>query len=114
MKWKWTIFNADLNPTIGAEQKGIRPVLVISDEYYNELMPVVSVLPLTSLKKGRLVYPNEVLISEGTAGVKYDCIIMIHQIRTISKQRLVKEIGSIENGEIQLKIIEAFKIHFNL
>ncbi len=34
MNWKWHIFNADLNPSLGSEQQGVRPVLVISDEQY--------------------------------------------------------------------------------
>jgi len=62
------IFLADLNPVVGSEQKGKRPVLVVSDEDFNQVMPVVTILPITSLKKGRRVYPNEVLISKGIGG----------------------------------------------
>ena len=39
MTWKWGVFLADLNPVIGSEQKGKRPVLVVSDEDFNSLMP---------------------------------------------------------------------------
>ena len=49
------IFLADLNPIIGSEQRGKRPVLVVSDEVFNSVTPVVPILPLTSLKKGRRI-----------------------------------------------------------
>ncbi len=114
MNWKWEIFNADLNPTIGSEQQGIHPVLVISDENYNRLMPVVSILPITSLKKGRVIYPNEVLLLAGKANLKTDSIVLVHQIRTIAKQRLVKLIGSLSDEELQLKINDALRVHLNL
>ena len=58
MNYKWGIFIADLNPVQGSEQKGTRPVIVVSDEDFNRLMPVVTILPITSLKEGRRVYPN--------------------------------------------------------
>ena len=51
-------------------------------------MPVVTVLPITSLKKDRKVYPNEVMLKEGTGGLSHNSIVLAHQIRTISKQRL--------------------------
>ncbi len=114
MKYRWMIFHADLNPVIGAEQKGIRPVLVISEETYNAVMPVVTILPITSLKSGRKVYPNEILIKAGTGNIPHDSIILAHQIRTISKQRLITQIGSIENLNIQDQIIEAIKIHLDI
>ena len=53
MNYKWRIFSADLNPVIGSGTERKRPVLVISDEDFNIVMPVVTVLPLTSLKEGR-------------------------------------------------------------
>ena len=62
MTYKWKIFLADLSPVIGSEQKGIRPVLIISDEDYSLLMPLVTIFPITSKRTGRNIYPNEVLI----------------------------------------------------
>jgi len=51
--YKWRIFIANLNPVKGSEQRGNRPVLVISDEDFNQVMPVITILPITSLKQGR-------------------------------------------------------------
>ena len=117
MMYKWNIFFADLSPVIGSEQKGTRPVLIVSDEDYSTLMPVVTILPITSLKSKRRIYMNEVLINaeqESKTGLTGDSIILAHQIRTISKKRLINNIGKIEDLEIKYRIDEALRIHLNL
>ncbi len=118
MNYKWRIFSADLNPVTGSEQRGTRPVLVISDEDFNIVIPVVTVLPLTSLKEGRKIYPNEVLIRmekhQAKTGLLSDSIILAHQIRTISKNRLKDLLGGIDDLVVQEKINEALRIHLNL
>ena len=60
--FRWNIFLANLDPVIGPEQGKTRPVLVISEDQINRILPVVNVLPITSRKAGRKIYPNEVLI----------------------------------------------------
>ncbi len=114
MSYKWSIFMADLNPVIGSEQQGKRPVLVISDETTNSVMPVVTILPLTSLKKGRRVYPNEALLKKGIANLDADSIVLAHQIRTIAKQRLMVCLGEIADATLQSQINEALRVHLNL
>ena len=117
MVLKWKIFTANLNPIVGAEQKGVRPVLVISDDDYSIAMPLVTILPITSLKPGRKVYPNEVLIGKqdsNKTGLTNDSLVLAHQIRTISKKRLLNPIGSIEDIDIQEIINDALRIHLNL
>ena len=114
MEYKWTIFMANLNPVTGSEQRGTRPVIVVSDESFNGVMPVVTVLPVTSLKEGRRVYPNEVLLNKGQAGVMQDSIILAHQVRTIAKKRLLNKIGFLDDAGEQEKVRNALKIHLNL
>jgi mRNA interferase MazF len=114
---KWKIFTANLNPIVGSEQKGVRPVLVISDDDYSIAMPLLTILPITSLKHGRKVYPNEVLIGKqdsNKTGLANDSLVLAHQIRTISKKRLFHLIGSIEDIDIQEIINDALRIHLNL
>ncbi|MEI9479481.1 MAG: type II toxin-antitoxin system PemK/MazF family toxin, partial [Deltaproteobacteria bacterium] len=55
MTYQWRIFLASLEPTKGSEQSGMRPVLVISRERINQMLPVVNVIPLTSLKSAERV-----------------------------------------------------------
>lgn len=114
MNYKWGIFFADLNPVIGSEQRGTRPVLVISDEDFNKVMPVVTVLPITSLKEGRKLYPNEALAKKESGGLLHDSIILAHQIRTISKQRLKESLGFINDSKTQDAINNALRVHLNL
>ena len=114
MNFKWSVFMADLSPVIGSEQQGKRPVLVISDETANSVLPVVTILPLTSLKKGRRIYPNELLLKKGVAGLEVDSIVLAHQIRTISKQRLSNCLGAVADDTLQAGINEALRVHLNL
>lgn len=114
MNFKWGIFIADLNPVIGSEQKGKRPIIVISDEDFNRVMPVITILPITSRREGRKVYPNEVLLKAGYGGLSQDSIILAHQIRTISKQRLQESIGFINDYSTREVINESLRVHLNL
>jgi len=114
MNYKWSIFMVDLNPVIGSEQQGRRPVLIISNEITNSVMPVITILPITSLKKGRRIYPNEALLKKDMAGLESDSIVLAHQIRTISKQRLTTCTGEISDSKIQSQINEALRVHLNL
>ncbi len=51
---QYDVYLADLNPTVGREQFGKRPVLIISNNYEN-LLDVVTIIPITSLKDGRKI-----------------------------------------------------------
>jgi len=84
------IFWADLNPVIGREQAGHRPVLVVSNDIENR-MDIVTVVPITSRKSGRRIYPNEVLITLA----EREAILLCHQVRTISKKRIGRRIGKL-------------------
>lgn len=113
-KYQWHIFQANLDPVTGSEQRGTRPVLVVSDDNYNQLMPIVTVLPLTSRKPGRQIYPNEVILPKGTAGLTDESIIMSHQIRTISKTRLASLYGKIQSESLKETVRQSLKIHLTL
>lgn len=112
--FRWNIFLANLDPIIGSEQSRTRPVLVISEEDINRILPVVNVLPITSRKPGRKIYPNEIIIPEGIGGLMKESIILCHQIRTLDKIRLAKTIGMIDSLEIQENIIEALAFQLGI
>jgi len=105
MQFKWYIFLANLEPVVGSEQGKTRPVLVISEEEINQILPVVNVLPITSRKPERRIYPNEVLMPANTGGLEKESIVLCYQIRTLDKKRLIKEIGKIEDLNLQDEII---------
>ncbi len=111
---RWHIYIADLDPVEGSEQGGQRPVIIVSNEDFNQVMPVLTVLPLTSLKPTRKIYPGEVLIRKGEANLDADSLVMAHQIRTISKSRLRKDIGFLNEPSFQQTIENAIKLHLGL
>ena len=103
MTYQWHVFLASLDPTQGSEQAGRRPVLVISRERINQLLPVVNVLPLTS-HKGRRIYPNEVLLPAQTAGLRADSVVLCYQLRTLDKARLGTNFGEITDAKLRQAI----------
>ncbi len=104
--FRWNIFLANLDPIVGSEQGKTRPVLVISEEEINQILPVVNVLPLTSAKPGKKMYPNQVFLSAVITSLPKNSIALCYQIRTLDKQRLLKKIGEIKDRRIREEIIE--------
>jgi mRNA interferase MazF len=106
---QYDVYLADLNPIIGREQSGKRPVLIISNNYEN-LLDVVTIIPITSLKNGRKIYPNELLL-------KYELekpsILLCQQIRTISKNRLIKKLTTIDSFITKKKIVNVLCRRFD-
>jgi mRNA interferase MazF len=105
---RWAICKADLDPVIGSEQGKSRPVLIISEDKINEVLNIVNILlPITSRKVGRLIYPNEALLPAGSFGLANESIILCHQIRTVDKRRLSKNYGQVGDVNLQNEIIDA-------
>ena len=63
------VYDARLDPTEGAEQAGSRPVVIVSRDAINASSPVVIVVPCTTYRPGRHLYPSQVLLhaSEGAS-----------------------------------------------
>jgi mRNA interferase MazF len=93
------IWMADLNPVKGSEQEGFRPVVIVSGNMLNTYLPIVIACPLTSNVKN--MKGNIVLNPNTTNGLKCDSEVLIFHIRSISKERLVKMIGTISDAELK-------------
>ena len=108
---KGDIVYAILNPVIGSEQGGERPVVVIQNNLGNEYNPTIIVAPLTKiLKKKKL--PMHVFIPKNSF-LRFDSQILIEQTRTLDKSRIVNYLGSLNEYQIQLidnALIETFSI----
>jgi mRNA interferase MazF len=87
---KWDIWRANLDPVIGSEQGKSRPVIIISEDDINEILNIVNIVPITSRKPGRIIYPNEVLMSAQKFGLDQESIALSHQIRTIVSSKRKK------------------------
>lgn len=104
---RWSIWHANLDPVVGSEQGKKRPVLVLSDTALNDILPVVNVIPITSRKPGRRIYPNEALLTNATGGLTSDSLVLCYQIRTLDKQRLLRLYGRVEDASRQEEILTA-------
>ncbi len=89
------IFLANLQPVVGSEQGGIRPVLIIQNNLSNKYSPVVIIAAITS-KIFTKEFPTNVFISKKDSKLSKDSTILLNQIRTIDKIRLVKKVSSLD------------------
>ena len=90
-----TIYYAELNPVIGSEQGGTRPVLIISNDIGNKHSPTVIIAPITSRVHTKAKLPTHTLIKDFN-GLDKNSIILFEQIRTIDKQRLREYLGTLD------------------
>ena len=102
------LFSACLDPVVGSEQGGIRPVLVIQNDVGNRYSPTVIVLAVTGqVNKTKL--PTHVPVSAEGTGLQKDSVILAEQIRTLDKRRLRERIGTLR-PETMEKVSRALKI----
>ena len=102
------LFSASLDPVVGSEQGGVRPVLVIQNDVGNRYSPTVIVLAITGqVNKARL--PTHVNVPAGDTGLQKDSVVLAEQIRTLDKRRLRERIGSLP-PEIMEQVGEALRI----
>ena len=106
------IFLANLEPIRGSEQGGVRPVLIIQNDISNEYSPVTIIAAITS-KKFEKEFPTNVFLLKKDSGLNKDSTVLLNQIRTIDKNRLVKKISSLDL-QLMSKIEMAIKISLNL
>lgn len=98
---RFDVYLINLDPTVGSEIKKIRPCLIISPDEMNRHIRTVIIAPMTSAGKE---YPTRI----SCTFKKKKGQIVIDQIRTIDKSRLIKRLGTI-NPNTQLEVIEVLQ-----
>ncbi len=89
----------DLSPSRGREQSGLRPALVLSvDKFNHGPADLVIVVPITKTKRG---IPTHVLVPAGEAGLTFDSYIKCEDLRSVSKDRLVRHMGDVTYPRIE-------------
>jgi len=91
------IYYADLDQTIGSEQSGTRPSLVVQNDLGNRHSPTTQIVPLTTRHK-KASLPTHVRLSPA-CGLDTTSIALIEQLRTIDKSRLDAYVGRISTSE---------------
>ena len=93
------VYLANLNPINGSEQGGKRPVLVISNNNGNHYSSVLIIAPLTSRDKSKWL-PTQVRLPESFRALGGQNVIMLEQIRTIDKERIVEYLGKVNFSQM--------------
>ena len=98
------IWFANLDPTQGSEQAGLRPVVIISGNMMNQNTGLCLACPLsTKIKR----FPATIVISKNIQnGLTQDSEALIFQIRVLSHTRLVRRIGEISQQELNKMVLE--------
>ena len=105
------LFYADLNPVVGSEQGGIRPVLVIQNDVGNHFSPTVVAAAITR-RKAKNSLPTHILL-ENVPGLAPTSLLLLEQLRTIDRKRLRGYIGRISK-EKMLEVDAALAISIGI
>lgn len=102
------IFYAELNPVIGSEQGGTRPVLIISNNTGNRHSQTVIIAAITSRIHTKAKLPTHTTVNDFD-GLDKNSVILLEQIRTIDKQRLKQYLGMMPDS-IMARVDKALAI----
>ena len=101
---QYHIVLVNLDPTLGSEIKKTRPCVIVSPNEMNKFLNTIVIAPMTSTSKA---YPTRVSVNHN----KQSGWVVIDQIRTIDRQRIIKQLGELSEKEI-IKVKEVIKETF--
>lgn len=93
------IYYAELNPVIGSEQGGTRPVLIISNDIGNKHSPTVIVAAITS-RQSKSKLPTHYYLA-GVEGLPANSIVLLEQLRTLDKKRLKEHLTRLDEHRME-------------
>lgn len=88
------VWRADLAPTRGSEQSGVRPVLVVQTDRANASSPHTVIVPFTTRIRQRLL-PSHAFVPAGDGGLTQDSVALCEQIRAVDVGRLLSRLGQL-------------------
>ena len=94
------VWRADLSPTRGTEQAGVRPVLVVQSDRANATSPHTIIVPFTTRIRQRLL-PSHVFVPAMEGGLTQDSVALCEQIRVIDLDRLLNKLGELSAQRMQ-------------
>ena len=111
VKWGDIVF-VNFGENEGSEQGGIRPAIIIQNDKGNEHAPTTIVASITSQEKRYL--PTHVIVKPWQSGLNKVSTILMEQIRTIDKSRIISKVGHIETDWLKEKIKKSLTISLNM
>ena len=91
------VYDAYLDPAEGSEQRGTRPVIIVSRDAINEASPVVLAVPCSAYRQQH-VYPSQVLLRAAEGGLDRNSVAMAEQVRAIDKRRMGRLRGTLSEA----------------
>ncbi len=107
------VYDARLDPVEGSEQGGTRPVVVVSRDSIHNNSAVALVVPFTTFRPQRRLYPSHVVVRTPEGGLTADSVALAEQARVLSQPRLVRLRGALEPGTLA-QVSRALRIAFDL
>ena len=105
------IYRIDLGIPRGSEQGGPRPALIIQNDAGNDSSSTTIIAAITTKKKGN--YPFHVEISAFESGLPQDSIVLLEQIFTVDKVRLINRAGRLSNAKMR-EVDKAIQVSLGL
>ena len=90
----------DLNPVVGTEQAGVRPVVILQIDRANAVSPHTVIVPFTTRIR-RALLPSHAFVPAGAGGLRRDSVALCEQIRVIDKRRVIKVLGHLNEPYLE-------------
>jgi mRNA interferase MazF len=107
------VYLTRFDPSEGSEQAGIRPAVIVSRDPMNAGLSTVVVVPFTSYRPGRRLYPSRTILPAGEGGLPQDSVAIGEQVRVVAKHRLLRLLGTLSPNAVAA-IDEALRAALNL
>ena len=94
-----TVVLVELDPTIGHEQRGVRPCIAVSDPTVNvdQRFPLIVVVPVTGTAGSGALYPG---LTPGSSGLTKASYALVDHLRSIDKRRIRRVFGQVSSSEL--------------
>lgn len=95
-----TVVLVELDPTLGHEQRGVRPCVTVSDPAINndQRFPLLGVIPITGTAGTGALYPR---LEPGTSGLSKESYALVDHLRSIDKRRIRRVFGRVISSELR-------------
>jgi mRNA interferase MazF len=107
------VYDVRFDPAEGSEQAGIRPAVIVSRDSTNAAIPLVIVVPFTTRRRGRRIYPTHAAIAAPDGGLTVDSVALGELIRVMSVRRLLRLRGTLSPAAM-VKIDRALLVTLDL
>jgi mRNA interferase MazF len=106
------VYLVNFDPTLGAEIQKTRPALVVQNDIANRYSAITIVAAISS-QFDESLYPTEVLVKAPQGGLRNNSVVLLNQVRSIDKQRLIQRLGYLR-PETMARVDRAISISLGL